>query len=1706
MKVVSITSTTAILTSVLLPFATIATAQVTPDGTTSTTVNSTPTRFQIENGDRAGGNLFHSFGEFSIPTGSEAYFNNANDIVNIFSRVTGGNFSNIDGLIRANGTANLFLINPAGILFGPNASLQLGGSFFGSTANSIVFPDGEFSATDLDNPPLITINAPIGLGFRDEPQPIINQSTANNLGLQINPGEIIGLIGGEIAISGNGVPSADSEPISNITAQGAKVWLGGLAEAGTVTLDENLNPSLPNDVTRADIFLVDGARIDVASASGGEISLIGNNVILTGASQLFGGITADSTSIEAQAGDITIDATGAVNLSEESNIINRVFENATGNSGDINVTAESLSLTEGGYLSASLLQESQGTGGDINVNTTGAVTLDGVGEGENPEISRMASVIGTGAKGEGGNVTINAGSLSITNGALLNTQVFAATEELPGGKGDAGDITINAEGTVTISDFNEASSQNSSIISTLQIDAEGNAGNVSVTAENLNLTAGGTINSSTFGQGNAGNVNLEIENNLEINSETAFSAISSNVENNAVGNGGNVTINAGSLSLLQGGQIQAGVRGQIQGFVAGEGNAGNVTVNVDRDLLISGFNGVPSGILSSLGIGTVESNAGNVSVTAENLNLTAGGTINSSTFGQGNAGNVNLEIKNNLEINSETAFSVISSNVDHNAVGNGGNVTINAGSLSLLQGGQIQAIVRDENLQQELAAGKGNAGNVTVNVDGDLLISGFNGFSSGILSYSGIGTVESNAGDVSVTAENLNLTAGGKVSASTFGQGNAGKVTINASDTISAIGENSPDSVSGIFSTVEASGVGDAEGIDITTANLTLEEGGVVNASTFGQGNAGQVTINASDTISAIGENSQGSVSAIGSTVGSSVDSTTGKSIVAVGDGGGIDITTANLTLEEGGVVNASTFGQGNAGQVTINASDTISATGTSSQGFASAIGSTVGIFTNPITRELTIAEGDAGKVTVNANSLKLEDGAAINSSSFGRGNAGAIELNINDAIELKGTSNLTLNGIEQSFSSGIFSSINTFTNPITGELTIAEGDAGNVTVTAENLNLTDGGRINASTFGQGNAGKVTINASDTISVIGENSQNFLVSGIFSTVESGAVGNAEGIEITTANLTLEEGGVVNASTFGKGDAGGVSITASDTISVTGTSSQGSVSTIGSTVGSFADSTTGKSIVAVGDGGGIDITTANLTLEEGGVVNASTFGQGNAGQVTINASDTISATGTSSQGFVSAIGSTVGIFTNPFTGELTIAEGNAGDVTVTAENLNLIDGGQVNTSTFGLGNAGKVTINASNTISATGDNSQGSVSGIFSSINTFPNAFTGELIIAEGNAGGIEITTANLILADGGVVNASTFGKGNAGGVKITTENLTITNRGAIGSSVFGQGNGGNVTITTDSLSMNNGSEISASNTGTGSSGSVSVEADNLSLDNGTISAINQPPAATEEPQQGGDVKLSIAENIILRNSSRISAQATENAKGGNVNINANFIIAYPSDGEGNDILASAEQGEGGNINITAEGLLNIEERKAPNYNSTNDINASSQVDGLDGSVTINTPDSNPIRDNTKLTQNVVASTVETTDACSVSETGEIEASGLVVKGKGGVPPEPTEPINADNLIVDSEITSNVSQNNNSQNNNNVGTFHGTSLQNPEEIPSHIQPVAYRDNGEPIYLARGVIVQEDGSIILTAYPTDRDRFRTPQPSEDCRSDD
>jgi filamentous hemagglutinin family protein len=198
-------------------------AQVTPDGSLNTETKTENNVIQITGGTPSGSNLFHSFQEFSVETGNTAYFNNTTEISNIIGRVTGSSVSNIDGLIRANGDANLILINPNGIALGSNARLDIGGSFLGSTANSVVFADGTVFNTDLNTQPLLTISTPVGLQLGQNSAEIEVLGEADlNTGLEISPGNTFALVGNGITFDG-GVITAESGIIDLVSVGAGQV-------------------------------------------------------------------------------------------------------------------------------------------------------------------------------------------------------------------------------------------------------------------------------------------------------------------------------------------------------------------------------------------------------------------------------------------------------------------------------------------------------------------------------------------------------------------------------------------------------------------------------------------------------------------------------------------------------------------------------------------------------------------------------------------------------------------------------------------------------------------------------------------------------------------------------------------------------------------------------------------------------------------------------------------------------------------------------------------------------------------------------------------------------------------------------------------------------------------------------------------------------------------------------------------------------------------------------------------------------------------------------------------------------------------------------------------------------------------------------------------------------------------------------------------
>ena len=423
--------------NIILPSS--AQAQITTDGTTNTNLTTTDNGVRIDNGDRNNGNLFHRFKEFSVPTGTEAFFNNNNDVINIFSRVTGGKISNIDGLMRTNGTANLFFINPAGILFGANATLNVGGSFYGSTADSVLFPNNVEFAVSNPVEPILTVNAPIGLRFRENSGNIVNKSVANDFGLTISPGQNFALIGRNIILEGG--------RITSLLGKG-NIELGSVADNNVVDLKpDNSSFTLGyNQVTNfRNITLNNDARIRSTESS---INFRGDIISLQNSSEISTFVIGSETG-----GNINIQGRKLL-INDNSNIVTTTF--GQGNAGNINIDAfESITVRnkelfnlQNALIQGAINPEQTPSTEELLDRTTGIVTGTQNG-GNTGEITiktgflhlQQGGVLGGATNGSGDLASINieaTESLNIVGGGIFNNPLIRSS-----GNGNSLKITTN---------------------------------------------------------------------------------------------------------------------------------------------------------------------------------------------------------------------------------------------------------------------------------------------------------------------------------------------------------------------------------------------------------------------------------------------------------------------------------------------------------------------------------------------------------------------------------------------------------------------------------------------------------------------------------------------------------------------------------------------------------------------------------------------------------------------------------------------------------------------------------------------------------------------------------------------------------------------------------------------------------------------------------------------------------------------------------------------------------------------------------------------------------------------------------------------------------------------------------------------------------------------------------------------------------------
>jgi filamentous hemagglutinin family protein len=590
-------------------------------------------------------------------------------------------------------------------------------------------------------------------------------------------------------------------------------------------------------------------------------------------------------------------------------------------------------------------------------------------------------------------------------------------------------------------------------------------------------------------------------------------------------------------------------------------------------------------------------NGGNITIDAGSLSLQNGVQLQSVTLGTGNAGNVIVRTKETVSL---TGKADIVSTVEAGGVGKSGTINIQAGSLSLQDGSQLGTFTRRASATQP--AGQGDAGNINVKVTGSVDIAGTkDGFLSAISSTVDPGT-KGSGGNITIEAGSFSLRDGAQLRSSTLGTGNAGNVTVTAKETVSLTGK------AAILSTVEAGGVGKGGSIDIQAGSLSLHDGSQLLSNTrsasatqpAGQGDAGNINVKVTGSVDIAGTK-DGFPSAISSLV------ETGTK----GNGGNIAIEAGSFSLRDGALLQSLTEGTGNAGNLTVTAKEAVSLIG------KTGILSTVG----------TGGVGNGGKIDIQAGSLSLQDGAQIltdtssasDSQAAGQGNAGNVNVKVTGSVDIA--------GIKDGFKSRISSGVATGTKGNGGNIsidagsfslrngallqssTLGQGNAGNVTIDTGSFSL-ERAQLQSSTLAQGNAGNVTLNVKNAVSLSG--------AAIFSTVEAGSVGKGGDININAGSLSLQDGAqIVTAARqasatqpAGRGNAGNVNVKVTGAVDIAGEKNNGSVSAIVSTVQAGT----------VGNGGNITIDASSFLLRDGASLEAATVGQGSAGTIKVNATD------------------------------------------------------------------------------------------------------------------------------------------------------------------------------------------------------------------------------------------------------------------------------------------------------------------------------------------------------------------------------------------------------------------------------------------------------------------------------------------------------
>ena len=749
------------------------------------------TQYDITGGTRPGGvsgtNLFHSFGDFSVPTNNIANFLNAGSVdqnghvldsnlptSNILGRVTGGGPSVIFGMIQTNGpngfgTANLFLMNPAGFLFGPNATVNVGGMMTFTTADYLRFQGTDTLFNKVSTPESLSLLSTVpvvAFGFLgSNPAAIAIQGST----LQVVQGQSLSFVGGNTGFkyidpdtgirSSTSVPGGVTMTGGKLLALGGQINIASVASPGEVSAADFMPAS---GMTMGNISLSQGALLDVSADAAGTVRIRGGQFELLNSS-----VHADTGEAPGAETAIDVRVTGDLSISNDSVSAFTARALGSGNAGEIRLDSGKMDVNiafpEYGVVIDSSTVGS-GNAGKVTVTTGDLKAVNTSTGGFGVFIDS-----GTGGTGNGGDVTIK-----VRNGDFLGAAINTG-DSFFFGTGSAGNLYVG--GTNGMADSLHI---DGAPLSTEAFSAKGGA--ITLEAHDISLTNNTFVSSTSLLGENPITINadqLSMDNVIRVQGQTI-----------GAGNGGDI--------VFTGKRLEMSNESAFITSTLGDGHAGNIRVTANEyvHFVEDPRNFTPSGLYSdSIGMEgvTTSGNAGSIHVMTTRLEMTGGARINTTTHTAGRGGDAIITASEGIFISGQRtkpapgdSFGLGEGNgsgiytrtvgIDQcgEACGRGGDQIITTGHLVLQNGGVLDSGT----------TGNGKGGNIVVKASNDIVLSGtlIDGTPSGIFSRT-IGTASDSGpgGNIVLTAgQSVAISDGASVSASSTGPGSTGNIQINA--------------------------------------------------------------------------------------------------------------------------------------------------------------------------------------------------------------------------------------------------------------------------------------------------------------------------------------------------------------------------------------------------------------------------------------------------------------------------------------------------------------------------------------------------------------------------------------------------------------------------------------------------------------------------------------------------------------------------------------------------------------------------------------------------------------------------------------------------------------------------------------------------------------------------------------------------------------